>query len=76
MEVQEMILVEEQGHDLHPFNGWGFSVELKEIPARVDRIEGERAAKARQLSQLVMAISSALVDIGILPVQDIPSSRC
>jgi hypothetical protein len=76
MEVQEMILVEEQGHDLHPFNGWGFSVELKEIPARVDGIEGERAAKAHQLLQLVMAISSALVDIGILPVQDIPSSRC
>jgi hypothetical protein len=76
MEVQEVILVEEQGHGLHSFDGWGLSVELEEIPTRVDGIEGERAAKAGQLSQLVMEISSALVHIGILPVQDIPSSRC
>jgi hypothetical protein len=76
MDVQEVILVEEQGHGLHPFDGWGLSVELEEIPTRVDGIEGERATKAGQLSQLVMEISSALVHIGILPVQDIPSFRC
>jgi hypothetical protein len=37
-------------------------VELKEIHAHVDGIEGEHAAEVGQLSQLVMEISNALVD--------------
>jgi hypothetical protein len=46
--------------------------ELDKTPARVDRIDGEHATEADQLSQLVVEISNALVDLGMLPVQDIP----
>jgi hypothetical protein len=35
-------------------------------------IEDECAAEAVRLSQLVMDIFDALVDIGVLPVRDIP----
>jgi hypothetical protein len=34
----------------------------------MDRINGERAAEARRLSQLVMGIFDALVNLGMLPV--------
>jgi hypothetical protein len=47
-------------------------VELEGIHARVDRIGGEHATEARQLSQLVVEISNALADLGMLPIQDIP----
>jgi hypothetical protein len=38
----------------------------------VDRIAGERNVEVGQLSQLVVGILNALVNLGILPVQDIP----
>jgi hypothetical protein len=38
----------------------------------MDEIEGECAAEAGQLSQLVMGISNALANLGMLPVQGIP----
>jgi hypothetical protein len=69
--VQEAILVEEQAHILHPFDRRDLSVELGEIRAPVVRIEVERAAEVGQLSQLVMEISNALVDLGMLPIQNI-----
>jgi hypothetical protein len=47
-------------------------VELEETRVRVDGIKGERAVEAGRLSQLVMGISNALVDLGMLHVQDIP----
>jgi hypothetical protein len=47
-----VILVEEPVPGLHPFDGWDLSVELEEIHAHVDRIEGERDTEAGQLSQL------------------------
>jgi hypothetical protein len=72
LEVQEAILAEEEACGLHPFDGRDLSVELEDIHAHVDMIEGERAIKAGQLLQLVMEISNALVDLGMLPVQDIP----
>jgi hypothetical protein len=37
----------------------------------VDEIRGGRATEVGRLSQLVMGISNALADIGMLPVQDI-----
>jgi hypothetical protein len=46
--------------------------ELEETHVRVDEINDEHAIKARQLSQLVVQISNALLDQGMLPVQDIP----
>jgi hypothetical protein len=45
--------------------------ELEGIRAHVDAIGGECAAEAGQLSQLVVGISNALADLGMLPVQDI-----
>jgi hypothetical protein len=71
LQMQEAILAEEQAHGLHPFDRQDLSVELEEIRARVDEIKGECAAEAGQLSQLVVEISNALVNIGMLPVQDI-----
>jgi hypothetical protein len=49
LEVQEAILVEEQVCGLQPPNRWDLSVELEEIHARVDGINGERAAEAKRL---------------------------
>jgi hypothetical protein len=70
--VQEAILAEKQVRGLHPPDGRDLSVELEETRACVDGINGEHAAEAERLSQLVMGISNALVDLGMLPVQDIP----
>jgi hypothetical protein len=36
------------------------------------RVEEERAAEARKLLMLVMGISNALVNLGMLPIRDIP----
>jgi hypothetical protein len=72
LEVQEVILAEEQACGLHPHDGRDLAVELEGIHARVDKIRGEHATEARQLSQLVMEISNALADLGMLPIQDIP----
>jgi hypothetical protein len=47
-------------------------VELEEIHAHVDGITHECTAKVEQLVQLVVGISNALVELGMLPVQDIP----
>jgi hypothetical protein len=46
--------------------------KLEEIRSHVDRIVGDRNVEAGQLSQLVVGILNALVNLGILPVQDIP----
>jgi hypothetical protein len=63
-----VILVEEQVHSLHPPNGRNLSAELEETHAGVDGIKGERTTEAWQLSQPVMGISNALVDLGMLPI--------
>jgi hypothetical protein len=70
--VREAILVEEQEHGLCPIDGWDLLLELDMAHMRLDRINDERAAEARQLSQLVVKISDVLVDLGMLPIQDIP----
>jgi hypothetical protein len=43
----------------------------EETHARVDGIISRRATEAGRLSQLVVGISNALVDLGMLPIQDI-----
>jgi hypothetical protein len=48
------------------------SSELDTTPVCVDKINDERMAEARQLSQLVVGISGILVDLGTMPIQDIP----
>jgi hypothetical protein len=39
---------------------------------RVPRVKDEHTIEARELSWLVMEISNALVDLGMLPIWDIP----
>jgi hypothetical protein len=70
LEVQEAILVE-HACGLHPFNRQDLPTELEEAHACVDGIMGE-CAEARKLSPLTMEIFNAIVDLGILPVWDIP----
>jgi hypothetical protein len=65
------MLAEEQECSLHPTNGRDLSLGLDTTRACMDRINDEHAAEARRLSQLVMGISDALVNLGMLPVQDI-----
>jgi hypothetical protein len=67
-----VILAEEQARSLHPFEEQDLSVELGEIHEHVDKIEGEHTTEARQLSQLVIEISNALVDLKTLPIHNIP----
>jgi hypothetical protein len=50
LEVWEAILVEELERGLHPIDGWYLSAELDKAHACVDRIDGEHAAEAEQLS--------------------------
>jgi hypothetical protein len=50
LEVQEAILVEELEHDLHPTDGRELSVELDKARTCADRIDGECATEAEQLS--------------------------
>jgi hypothetical protein len=70
--VQDAILAEEQARGPHPIDRQDLSVELEEIPARVDGVEGEHTTEAEQLSQLLVEISNALVNMWMLPIQDIP----
>jgi hypothetical protein len=49
-----VILAEEQGSGLHPFDRRDLSAEVGEISACMDEIGDERDAEAGQLSQLVV----------------------
>jgi hypothetical protein len=68
LEVQEVKLAEDHAQGLHPFNWWDLPVELEELHVHVAGVEDERAADARKQSTLVMGISNALVDLGMLPI--------
>jgi hypothetical protein len=66
-------LAEEQARGLYSFDGRDLSVELEELHGHVARLESERAAEAVQLSQSIMEISDALVNLGMFPIRDIPA---
>jgi hypothetical protein len=68
LEVREAILAEELEHGLHPTEGWDLSMEQDKARVSVDKIDGERAAEAEQLSQQVERIYNVLVDLCMLPV--------
>jgi hypothetical protein len=72
LEVQEAILVEEMECGLHPPDGQNLSAELDKAHARVNRIDDEHATEAEQLSRQVVRIFGVLIDLGMLPIQDIP----
>jgi hypothetical protein len=48
-------------------------VELERHHKRVARVEDDRATEAEQLSWSVRDIFDALVNLNVLPIQDIPS---
>jgi hypothetical protein len=53
---------------MHPPDRQNRSAELDKIHAHMDRINSERATEAERLLQLVVGISNALVDLGVLPI--------
>jgi hypothetical protein len=53
-------------------NGQDLLVELDRVRARVGGIDGERVAEGGQLSWQVVHISGVLVDLGMMPIWDIP----
>jgi hypothetical protein len=63
--------VEEQAHGLHSLDGRDLSMELDEHHMHVAGVEDKHTIGARELSQLVMAISIVLVDLGTFPIRDI-----
>jgi hypothetical protein len=58
---------------LYSFNGRHLSAELEELRGRVVGIESECTTEAVQLSQSVMEIFDALVNLGVFPIWDIPT---
>jgi hypothetical protein len=70
--VREAKLAEEQARNLHSFDGRDLSTELEQRHARVAWVEDECIIEAGMLSTLVVRISNALVDLGMLPIWDIP----
>jgi hypothetical protein len=49
-------------------NGRDLSAKLEETHACMDGINDECTTEAERLSQLVMGISNALVNLGMLPI--------
>jgi hypothetical protein len=47
-------------------------MELEKLHEHVDEVEDDRAVEAKLLSWSVRAISDALVDLNVLPIQGIP----
>jgi hypothetical protein len=72
LEVREVKLVEEQVRGLHSFDGWDLSAEQGELHTHVAEVEDEHIVEAKKLSMLVVGISNALVNLGMLPIWDIP----
>jgi hypothetical protein len=74
MKVREVKLVEEQACDLHSFDGHDLLVELEELRVRVARAEEKRATKVGKLAALVIEAANTLMDLGMLPVREIPQN--
>jgi chemotaxis protein histidine kinase CheA len=72
LEWWEEKLAEDQARGLYSFDGRNLSAELENLYERVAEVEDECATKAEQLSRSVREISDALVDLGMLPIWDIP----
>jgi hypothetical protein len=65
-------LVEEHARDIHCSDEQNLPVELEELSVCVVGVEDKRAVEAEKLSKLVVDISNSLVDLGTLPIRDIP----
>jgi hypothetical protein len=72
-ERQEEELADDQARGLYPPDGRDLPLELDKLRKHVAEVEDDRAIEAKQLSQLTMEISNALVDLNVMPIQGIPS---
>jgi hypothetical protein len=72
LEVCEVKLVEEQACGMHFFNGWDLLAEMEALHVHIARVEDEHTTEAGEMSVLVIEGSNALVDLGMLPIRDIP----
>jgi hypothetical protein len=72
LEWREEKLVEEHARGLYSSDWRDLSVELEELCKRVAGVESKHATEAMQLSQSVMEVSDALVDMAVFPIRDIP----
>jgi hypothetical protein len=72
LEVCEAKLAKEHARGLYSFDGRDLPGKLEELHMRVAGFVDERTAEAGKLSTLVVGITNALVDLGMLPIQDIP----
>jgi hypothetical protein len=68
-------LIADQVRGLHPFVEMNLSSELGELWECVVEVRANRAIEGEQLSWLTMAISDALVDLNVLPIQGIPGNH-
>jgi hypothetical protein len=59
------------GAGLHPPDGRYLLVELDKADALVSRTANDRATEAERLSRQVMQVADVLVDLGLLPIEDI-----
>jgi hypothetical protein len=71
-EVREAIQAVELEHGLYPPDGHDLSVELDKAHASVNRMVYDRNTEAEQLSRQVVQVANILVDLGLLPIEDIP----
>jgi hypothetical protein len=71
-EVREAIQAVELEHGLYPPDGHDLSVELDKAHASVNRMVYDRNTEAEQLLQQLVQVANILVDLGLLPIEDIP----
>jgi hypothetical protein len=72
LERWEVKLAEEQARNLHSFDGLNLSMDLEELHVCMTGVEDECTVEAVELSQLVMEISNALVDLQTFPYPRMP----
>jgi hypothetical protein len=72
LKFREAKLVEEQARSLHSIDRRDLPAELEELRVWVAGVEDEHAAKAGELSALVVEASNALIDLMMIPIQDVP----
>jgi hypothetical protein len=70
--VREAKLGEEEACGLYPFNGRDLPTELEELHVCVAMVEEECVAKAEELVALVIEASNGLMDLRMLPIQEVP----
>jgi hypothetical protein len=59
---------------MHSFNRCDLPTKLGELRAHAIGDEEERATEARKLAALVVEASNTLVDLGMLPIQEVPQN--